>query len=90
MGRYLKMINRVVQGLEVKSGQILLLNRQQVYSKEKRQKFYLLSLKVARKNARNIITSGSEAKFLIQAAELIKMDKRELIDLLLERKERGE
>lgn len=88
MGRYLRTINKIVQGLEVKSGEILLFGRQQIYSKEKQAKFYLLTLRVARKKAHNIIAAYSEPSFLQQAAELIKLDKKELLDILLERKER--
>lgn len=90
MGKYLRTIQRMVKGLEVKSGEILLFGRQQVYSKEKKIKFHVLTLQVARKKARKIITAYSEPQFMEQAAALLQMDRRELIDVLLERKERGE
>lgn len=45
MGKYLKSIKKVIKAMEQKTGLILLLSRQEIFSPEKERKFYILKLR---------------------------------------------
>ncbi len=88
MGKYLKSIKKVIKGMEQKTGLILLLSRQEVFSSEKERKFYILKLRCT-KNKKDILSSASEPAFLRQLVELFKLDRKELMRKLQPTK-RGE
>ncbi|EHR38706.1 hypothetical protein GXM21_07045 [Megamonas funiformis] len=89
MGKYLKSIKKVIKAMEQKTGLILLLSRQEIFSPEKERKFYILKLRCI-KNKKDILSSASEPVFLRQLVELFKLDRKELMRKLQPNKQRGD
>lgn len=75
--------------MEVKSGLILLLTRQEFYSDKHDKKITVLSLRCGNDKYHTVYSSANEGLFLEHLAELFKLDKQELVKILLtKRKER--
>ena len=93
MGVYLKTIKKLIKGMEVKTGLILLLTRREFYSDKHDKKITVLSLRHGNKKSNVIYSSANEGLFLKHLAELFKLDGQELTRVLLttniNRKERG-
>lgn len=82
MGKYTQTIKRMIKGLEIKSGEILLLNREEFFSERWNKKVKVLVLKNSKNKKHKILSSASEPIFIQRLAELFKLDKKELIDIL--------
>lgn len=82
MGKYFPRIIKMIKGLEVKSGEVLLLNKEEFFSSKWNKKMCVLILRNSKNKHHKILSSASEPFFVKQLAELFKLDKKELINIL--------
>lgn len=80
MGKYAKTINKLIKAIELKTGVTLLLNREEFFSKKLDKKINVIVLNNSKK--KKIFSSASEIKFLKYLANIFKLDKKELINIL--------